>query len=211
MKTIIKLLAVFALMVATFSHNTSASAGGGGGTFKFKGQSASAYFSSADPSGCIYTDVSVYASEQISASQPGPGSPSSGTNVSIYQYDACTGTQLLAADGFAPLADADFEVSKKLESAKLNATVNVFDYVSGTSFDVSLDLTWTGTSSLGHQMSHFQYQFAGCHQNLHTNGTFRFAQAIGAVSAGTTEFAPSPAVDASIFSAKSGDVSTGCN
>ena len=210
MKTTIKLLVVTVLVLATFSQGITARAGGGGGTFRFKGQSANAHFSSVDPSGCIYTDVFVYASEQIIATQPGPGTPSSGASLSILQFDACTGTQLIGADGFASLTGPDFQVSKKLNSATLNTTVNVFDYLTGTSYDVSIALTWTGISPLGRQTSEFHYQFAGCHQNYHNNGTFRFAQASGSVSDGVTDFAASPSADASISSAKSGSVSTGC-
>jgi hypothetical protein len=211
MKTTIKIIGVLILLLATFGKGINVSAGGGGGgTFKLKGQTASAHFSNVDQSGCIYTDIYIYASEEIVSTQPGPGTPSSGASVSIYKFDACTGTQLLGADGFIPLAESDFQVSKKLESAGLNTTVTVFDYLSGASYDVSIALTWTATSPLGHQTSQSHYQFAGCHQKFHNNGTFRFAQASGSVSDGVTDFAASPFADASISSVKTGSVSTGC-
>ena len=211
MKTTIKILGVLILLLATFGNGITVSAGGGGGgTFKLKGQSANAHFSNVDQSGCIYTDVYVYASEEIVSTQPGPGTPSSGASVSIYQFDACTGTQLLGADGFVPLAGPDFQVSKKLDSAALNTTITVFDYLTGSSYDVSIALTWTATSPLGRQTSQSHYQFAGCHQTYHNNGTFRFAQVSGSVSDGVTDFAASPFSDASISSVKTGSVSTGC-
>ena len=211
MKTTIKIVGVLILLLATFGKGITVSAGGGGGgTFKFKGQTANAHFSNVDQSGCIYTDVYVYASEEIVSTQPGPGTPSSGASVSIYQFDVCTGTQLLAADGFTPLSEPDFQVSKKLDSAALNTTVNVFDYLTGSSFNVSIALTWTATSPLGRQTSQSHYQFAGCHQTFHNNGTFRFAQTSGSVSDGVTDFAASPFSDASISSVKTGSVSTGC-
>jgi hypothetical protein len=128
MKTTIKIVGVLILLLATFGKGITVSAGGGGGgTFKLKGQTANAHFSNVDQSGCIYTDAYVYASEEIVSTQPGPGTPSSGASVSIYQFDVCTGTQLLGADGFVPLAGPDFQVSEKLDSAMLNTTVNVFD------------------------------------------------------------------------------------
>jgi len=184
--------------------------GGGGGTFKLKGQTANAHFSNVDQSGCIYTDVYVYASEEIVSTQPGPSTPSSGASVSIYQFDACTGTQLLGADGFVPLAEPDFQVSKKLESAGLNTTVTVFDYLSGSSYNVSVALNWSAISPIGRQTSQSHYQFAGCHQKYNSNGTFRFAQVSGSVSDGVTDFAASPFSEASISSVKTGSVSTGC-
>jgi len=211
MKTTIKIVGVLILLLATFGNGMTVSAGGGGGgTFKLKGQSANAHFSNVDQSGCIYTDVYLYASEEIVSTQPGPGTPSSGASVSIYQFDACTGTQLLGADGFVPLAGPDFQVSKKLDSAALNTTITVFDYLTGSSYDVSIALTWTATSPLGRQTSQSHYQFAGCHQTYHNNGTFRFAQTSGSVSDGVTDFAASPFSDASISSVKTGSVSTGC-
>jgi len=211
MKTTIKIVGVLILLLATFGNGMTVSAGGGGGgTFKLKGQSANAHFSNVDQSGCIYTDVYLYASEEIVSTQPGPGTPSSGASVSIYQFDACTGTQLLGADGFVPLAGPDFQVSKKLDSAALNTTITVFDYLTGSSYDVSIALAWTATSPLGRQTSQSHYQFAGCHQTYHNNGTFRFAQTSGSVSDGVTDFAASPFSDASISSVKTGSVSTGC-
>jgi len=206
MKTIIKLLAVLALALATFSQHTTASAGS---IFHFKGKSADAFFSSSD--GCVFTDVFVFASEEIFQNPPGPSSASSGANLFISQFDACTGEQLLAADGFASLADPDFQVARKLTSATLNATVNVFDFVSGTSFDVFVDVTWTGTGPLGRQNGNFHFHSPGCNFNSHFNSTFRSAEASGSVSDGATNFTPDPSLGASIFSARSGDVVVGCN
>src|SRR5262245_49652019 len=62
MKTTVTILVVAVLLLATFGQGTSASAGGGGGgDFRFKGLGASAFFSSSDPSGCVSTDISVFA------------------------------------------------------------------------------------------------------------------------------------------------------
>jgi hypothetical protein len=211
MKTIVKLLIVTVLMLATFSQGTSASAGGGGGgNFRFKGLGASAYFSSSDPSGCVYTDGSVFANEQMTLNTPGAHNAFSGVSLFISQYDACTGTQLLAADGYSSLAGPELVVSKKLDSAALNATVSMYDYVSGNSFDVWVNLDWTGVSSIGHRTNQSQYKFERCHQKYQDNSAFRFAQVSGSISDGVTEFAGAPASYADIFSSKGGSVSTGC-
>ena len=86
---------------------------------------------------------------RLDARPPGRGSTSSGVFLAISQYDFCTATQLLSADGFTDLADDDFQVFGNLMSATLNATVTVFDYVSMTSFDVYVDLVWTGAIVVG--------------------------------------------------------------
>ena len=211
MKTIVKLLVVMVLMLATFSQSTSAGAGGGGGgNFRFKGLGASAYFSSSDPSGCVYTDVSVFANEQMILNQPGTNNAFSGISLYISQYDYCRGVQLLAADGYSSLAAHDLVISNQLESAALTATVSMYDYVSGNSFDVRVNLNWTGVSSIGHRTNQSQYRFERCHQKYQDNSKFRFAQVSGSISDRVTEFAVAPALYADIFSSKGGSVSTGC-
>ncbi len=211
MKSIVKVFAVIALMAGTLSYSSNASAGGGGGSpSKFKGLGASAFFSSVDESGCIFTQTSVFANEQTVRTQPGPSNPSSFVSVFISQFDSCTGTQLLAADGSALLAAQDLAVSKKLESATLNTTVNMFESVSGGTFDVNVSLTWAGVSSIGHEMSQFHYRFEGCQQKSQNNGTFRLAQVSGSVSDGVTEYLESSFVDARVFSSKGGTIIHGC-
>ena len=205
MKTIFKILAVLALALATFSQHTTASAGS---NFHFKGKSADAFFSSTD--GCIITEGFVFASEDVFQNPPGPGSASSGVSLYIARYNSCTDTLLLAADGFASLADPDFQVTRKLTSATLTATVNVYDFVNDSFFDVFVDLAWTGTGPLGRQNGNFHFHSPGCNFNSHSNSTFRSAEASGTVSDGATNFTPVPSLGASISSAKSGDVVIGC-
>jgi len=208
MKTTIKLLAVLALVLATFSQHSFASAGG---VFKAKGKGASAFFSSVDPSGCVYTDVLVVGNEGFFQSPPGPGNRSSGVDVAISQYDWCTDTLLLAAQGFAPLADPDLQVSEDLRSATLTATVNVYDYVSNSYFDVFIALVWTGSGAVNRTSSHTHFDSPGCQGNLRFIGSFRGAVATGSVSDGVTNYTPEPSLGYDIFKAKSGEVLIGCN
>lgn len=211
MRTTIKLFAVFALMLATFGQYTTASASEAT-TVRLMAEVASADFSSIDPSGCILTGVSVSASESAVRSGRGPGSPSSMVFVSINQYNLCTHTNLLWAFGFAPLAETDLQVSGNLDSAILNAMVNVHDDISGSSFNVSVDLTWTGTSSLRRAIFNDKREFGSCHQIRHINASWRFALASGTVSDGTTNFISisDQADEASIFSSKQGYILIDC-
>jgi hypothetical protein len=172
---------------------------------------AEAYFTSVDPSGCIVTDVGVFVRDENFQNPPGSGSPSSWVFLSISQYDYCRNTQLLYADGFTSLAEADFQTTRRLDWATLNTTVTVYNYTSDEFFDVYVDLTWTGSGPLSRQNSHFHSHSPGCNINSHFSGTFRFAEASGTVSDGTTNFAAEGSDFAQIFSAKSGDVYVGCN
>lgn len=207
MKTTIKLFIILALALTVFGPNTVASAAE---IFKAKGLSAEAYFSSVDPSGCIVTDAAVFARDESTQNPPGPGTPSSSVFLYISQYDYCNDLQLLYAEGFSELAITDFQISKNLQWAILNTTVNVYDYVSATNFDVYVDLTWTGIGGLSRQNSHFHFHAPGCHVNSHFQGTARSADVSGSISDGVTNFTPDPG-SGTMFSSKSGDIYIGCN
>lgn len=211
MKTTIKLLAVLALVVTAFSQHTTASAGGGQ-AFSFKGPSALATFSSIGPSGCIVTDVFVIASDGVFRDAPGPDTILSFASVTISQYDICNEIQLLLAYGSAsPLTEGEFDISKKLDSAALNATVNLFDEVSTTTFDVDVSLSWIGTGPISRQHTNSHFHTPGCIINSHGKGTSRTAEASGSVSNGATNFTPQASVDASLVQVKNGTVTIGCN
>jgi len=209
MKTMIKFLTVLILVLVAFGQHTTANAGGGQ-AFNFKGPSALATFS--NTSGCIVTNVFVIASDSRVRPAPGPGTTSSFASVTITKYDACTNTILLLAYGSAfPLTAADFDVSNKLASAALNVTVNLFDDVSTTTFDVDVGLGWTGTGPLSRQHTNSHFHTPGCIINSRGNGTSRTAEASGSVSNGATNFTPEASVDASIHQVKNGTVTIGCN
>lgn len=203
-----RLLAVFALTVATFSQSSAASAAD---VYKFKGYSASAFFSTTDPTGCIVTGGSVFVFENISHSPPGPGSSSADVLVDFFKSDICTNTILMSASNTAPAEIQTLQVAGNLDSATVIATAPMFDYVSNTAFTLAVDLTWTGASSRGQQNSQYKLNFQGCHINLKNNSGFRFAEASGTVSDGTTNFTPSPSTQGTIFLAKGGEISHGCN
>lgn len=75
-------------------------------------------------------------------------------SVSIYKYDSCTGTTLLDAAGLKDtLGAGEFQVSKQLDRASLTTTINVPDLVSGNSFDVNVNLDWTGKGDITRNQS----------------------------------------------------------
>lgn len=209
MKTTIKLLAVLALALATSGQHSAAQAGGGLG-FKFKGPSLVASF--LNISGCISTDVFVIASEAMVQDAPGTPSALSFASATIYQYDTCTNTALLHAYGSTnPLPNSAFQVSKMLDTASLNTTINVFDEISGSSFDVDIDLAWTATGPLNRDRAKSHVKSPGCIMNSNYLGKSRAAQASGTVSDGMVNFASGPSISATISSVRSGNVVIGCN
>lgn len=178
---------------------------------KFSGDSADAYFSTLDETGCIYTDVSIFANS--SKNQNPPGAPDAQASVSLWiaQYDACTATQLLGASGFAPLDGQSFQIDRQLNGATLNRTVTVSDYVTGATFAVAVAMTWSdaGPVAKGSWSSH--YQTGKCKTHYRSVGTWRAAQASGTVIAGAINYAPTPAQGASLSTTKSGNLEIGCN
>ena len=205
MKLIIYLLATFVVMLTMFGQPTGVAAAE---VSHFTGRSVDANFSSIDPSGCISTSVNLFAGDLLSDTPPGQASP--GIVVGIFQYDRCTNAQLLEASTIAPLSTTDFQIAGNLDSATLHTTLSVFDEVSGTFVDVTVNLTWMGTSSVNRQNDHFNYRFEDCLSVLHTNSAFRYAEVSGTVTVGATNFTPEPSIEGHIARTTLGSVRQGC-
>jgi hypothetical protein len=169
------------------------------------GGSAEAFFSSTDPSGCIRTFVFLAANDENRQSPPDPGTASSHGGVTINQFDNCTGTLLLGATGLAELADPDFQVNEPLTSATLNTTIGVFDFVSSSSFNVDVGMTWTGTSNVNRENVNGHFELPGLIVNSHFSGAHRLAEASGFVTNGVN-FTPNPSFRAEISSVISGSI-----
>ena len=193
-------LFVLMLSLVAFAFSTTtprAHAAGSGSTtvFRFHGISAFAFFDNVSSDGCIDTSVDVDGTQNGTSSE---------ADVFIGKFDNCMGTPLLLA--FGSTFNPDFQVSNKLASASLSATISVFDDVSSTTFNVSVNTTWTATGPLSHEIQSFHFQTKGFIDNFHLNAAFRDAGASGTVSDGTTNFTPSPSLFAQIASVKSGEV-----
>ena len=196
-------LFVLLLSLVAFSFSTSAprahAASGTTFVFSFHGSSAFAFFDNLSPDGCIDTSVSVDGFQNTVNNQT-----TSGADIFIGQFNNCTNTQLLAA--FGSTGSPTFQIDRKLLSASLNTTISVTDFVSNKTFDVSVNLTWTSTSAIRHEISTSHFHTKGFTESAHFNAEFRDANASGTVSDGTTNFTPSPSVFAQTMSAKAVDV-----
>lgn len=213
---------VFALILAAFTLPISAWAGD---VSHFRSTGAHALFFSSNPPGCncsdnpecIFTGLLLDASSQSIQNPPGSGKSSSEAFIPFISQFDCDGNRLLSADccaggAFCPveLADQDFQVSTKLDSATLNATFKCFDSVSGLSFNVDVDLNWAGTGGLSRGNGSNHSKTPGCTDNVHFNFTQRDAQASGSVFDGTTNFTPDPSEFANLTAVKTGRVAIGC-
>ena len=174
--------------------------------FSFQGQTANAAFSSTDPGGCVVTSAFVFANDGRTKTSPGGPLAESFAFVAVSQFNQCTDTQLLSAEGSAVLAPNDFQMDSRLTAATLDSRIELFDLVSGTSFPVDVSLAWTGSGDTVTQKSHFLLNAPGLKVNSRSSGTLRGGTATGTVTAGTTNFTPEPSVFVELLSAKSGEV-----
>jgi hypothetical protein len=209
MKTGIRFLTVLLLVLTILGEYTTASAGGGTNNGHFRDLGADAYFYSTDPSGCVVTEVNLLSTQHYFQSPPGPGAEGPFVSLQVFQYNVCTGEQLISASGGTQAAN--IQVDRKLNWAALSATVNVWEDVSQTYQDIYLDLTWTATGPSVHLNDHFHFKSPGCHLMARSNGIYRPATASGSVSNGITNFTPDASSGASIYTTKSGNLTVGCD
>ena len=210
MKSTIQLLTVLAVLLSMFSLPASA---GAGNVYKFQGKTIHAEFYNSDETGCIYTDAFVSASEQLSQNKPGTGSSTSGIHVYISKWNECTQQSLVSAEAFAPLPETDYNISGSLRKASLKTTVTVTstDPENPVSFDVFIDLAWTGSDVTLHQTSNTQTDYHSCRTNQRYNNTFHYAKATGTVSDGVTNYSPAVSDFATISKEKGGEISIHCD
>lgn len=209
MKSIIKGLAAFAVVLGMFSQPIGASAAD---VFHFRGQAVDATFVNIDPSGCIYTSVDLVAAEQIPQAPPGAPQPSAWIYAHYFQADFCTNTVFHSASASVPLSESELDFTGKLHLATLHTTVSMFDYVTNAPLDITLDLTWTANSSRLFDNAHGHYNFEGCHLVYRSDVAHRFADVSGTVSDGTTDFGRGLSQSwGTIFSANEGSIVHGCD
>jgi hypothetical protein len=205
MRTRLLLVVTLAMVLLTLALPARA-AGAETLHLSFNGHFADATFFSTDPSGCVSTEVFLLVTDGRSRTGTGQPEVASTALIIVSQADLCTQTELIAADGTAVLAPGQFQIDSLLTAASLTATIEVFDFVSGASFPVEVNVSWTGGSGLTSARTHTRETFPGFKLNLREDRTFRHATATGTVSDGTTNFTPEPATDAELASARSGEV-----
>ena len=197
------------LTLATFGQPTTARSEGVN-HFTYKGRTVSAFFSSADPSGCIYTNVDVTAAQVVYRTPPGPrGFHRPGfTYLSSRLMSARNGSA--CGRWLGTVGKLQFPSLSDPKSAILNATVNVLSIpFTNSTFDVTIALTWAGASSLAYRNELATTSGIRCRIKTRYEGNARFATLSGSISDGVTDLATPPAV-ATIGSNKFGEHEAGC-
>ena len=209
----IKSLTILILGLSSLAPYSIVSAGSDTATVvNLRGPTVNAVFSDTDSTGCIYTEVFVTASGGTDQQLPGQGSPITVGSVNIYKYDSCTDTTLINAIGSSDsLPAGDFQISNQLDWASLHTAFHATDIDTGDSFDVTVNVNWTGASDIfrNHENTNDIY-YRGCHVLNRWKGSGRNAVASGIVSDGVTNFTPTASQYADINLVISGFEVIGC-
>ena len=174
------------------------------------GPLVNAEFVSTDPTGCVQTDVFV--SANTGTEQDHPGTLRYGVaSVSLFEYDVCSDTVVRQAVGLDDtLASGQFQVSKQLDRATLDTTIEVTDIDTGALYRVTVDVIWTGTSDIRRDHSNTNDLYPGCHVINRWKGSGRDAVAAGVVSDGRTNLTPEVSQGAEIGYVVDGFEIIGC-
>jgi len=150
-------------------------------TWQYTGQSANAQFFSTDPSGCIFTVVTVAAYDGR-IKQEGQPAKESAARVAVQQYDSCTGTNPFVGNDEVVVGPDAFQVDQQRQHATLQATIPVNDFISGQTFSVAVNLAWTAQGNAVDIHKRYQVSAPGLHIIEHAQGTVQPALASGTVS-----------------------------
>jgi hypothetical protein len=166
-----------------------------------------AFFSSVDNSGCVETAV-WFSTENASKTQspPGPGDVWKGAIISISKFDYCSNTQLMNASGGVSSPDLDIQVESTLRSATVQLVIPVDDSISQTSFNVAVNLSFTATAATEHLNDITHTSTPGFNVSERLGGTYRPAVAVGVISDGITNFAPTASTWGRLFRVRIGSV-----
>jgi hypothetical protein len=171
------------------------------------GQQAYAYYWSYDDSTCITNWAYVQFQEVETQSPPQPRVTATIGDLEVQQWD-CNGNYFVNASGYATLPKGGAQVGP--QSAMMDASLELFDYVSNSTVTADVHLTWTPTDERATQQTyHFCSHRPGGMYLYRTSGKSRVAQVSGTVSIGGVNFTltPTPTPEGGFSSSMEGDVS----
>ncbi len=166
------------LFVLLAAVPTPASAGAD--VFRARGLGASVDFYT--PAECVDQLVWVGAGEGEYHMPPLPREPIMVAAVGIWKYDYCNGIPLMDAySGDIILSPGDFRITRNLDSAALNFSAELYDWLNNETFTVNVELTFTGMGEAqrGNYISHFWAY--GVKYQYRSKGVSRQAEVTGGV------------------------------
>lgn len=195
---------VAALVLALPALMLPASALANGSTvssFSFKDLAADAVFQSRE--GCVQTTVVVFAVDGQVKQSGSRTEMDSFASVFIDVFDVCTGELYRSAFGQAELAPDDFTISPNLSTASLTTSIEVFDFVSSTSFTVDIDMDWAAGDETLREKGRTTFTSPGFRVTNRFDQMSRNATATGTVSDGCPNYTPGASQFARLLDARS--------
>jgi hypothetical protein len=177
-----------------------------GQTFHFNGESAFAIFSSTE--GCVTTDVIISGMKGRSRTSPQKAETLASAFLTIFRQNTCTFETLLDISGDVQLPAKNFVGS--VNSARLRATIDVYERVSNTFFDMVVDVNWSGRGQITRNRGHFHDKAGNCKVTSNANGAQRPAVASGSISDGRTNYAVGQSTSAMLFTDAVVEISINC-
>lgn len=180
---------------------------------------ASAFFDSLSADGCADTNVVVAlnsGTEKIIVNGGPPRSSAQALEVFINTFDLCRNLILLS--GFGENQTFTYQISPDLSSAHVSGIVTFADGISGTGFDVQVDVAWTGAGTLSETtVAQHTSSFPGGVFNTHFTGLSRPAIASGTVIStitcnqfvcqpGTTNYTPAASAFGELDQGNAGEI-----
>lgn len=179
----------------------------------FKGLGGEAYWSMYDEDTGVYTDVWIYAVDELYKNPPGSRERTHYANISIsqYRYDADEYVPLRDVYFYGSLLPKSLVVYPSLTSASLNAYGLEgwqWDYATETETPVTIDINlgWSATGPKSNYNSHSHSRSPYGVFNYHSTGKSREASALGEVVIDGTSIMLEAPGSARIYSAKEGYV-----
>jgi len=223
---VLVLAGTLTLTTLNLRHVHASGTGGGcyptsGPACTFKGHSATAQFEST--SACVFSDVSVFVSDNLTRSSGTTTTQGSSVNLSTYSYNNCTGDY---SYGWG-YDTGTVQLSQSGDSLTAQGNVVVYVYTgndsgsggtsaglagsgtgggggSASTVNYTVNLTWKSFGAPSHSVSDFHFQSPGYLMQGHYTGSSQNAIVSGTLSDGTTNFAATPSIYGESISADSG-------
>jgi hypothetical protein len=151
---------------------------------RIKGEGAEAYSSQFD--GCVNTFSYLYAQEtsfRVRASYIGPGAPQEYVDAYGYfyyvQYDYCLGQYSAFFNAY--LSRPDVNIQGNLNRGSVNATAEVYDYLTNSWDTVRIDIAFEGVGKVSRGNGHQNFSNEYFSSHSHYNGNSRNATATGTI------------------------------
>ncbi len=145
-----------------------------------------AIFNLTDNSGCISTEVFVFARD----GDPKGATSTGEISLTFSQFDECHETPVAGLSGTVSLGRQDLKVNEKSGLARLNTNLKLIDTYSGKSVNVGLQLTWKSNEDSTTNATRQYMQRPGKFTDLGKSASRsdRSATAQGFIVVGSTRF-----------------------